>query len=165
MATDESLGAMLDEYLVTGLLARLGPGGGYSDLLVRTAKATIVRDVEDWRHWERPGLIVMCRNLRRLPGPHGDGDLHFIKRYQYVAAAITDGDQVNALRDGRILESRIEAALCEMALGIDLVAANGERVQEIQIGDSSTLMYRNRTSERDNWQALPALAFVVESLL
>lgn len=165
MATDESLGAMLDEYLLAELLARLGPDGAYPDLQVQTAKATIVRDPEDWRHWPKPALVLSCRAVRRQPGPFGDGDIHMIKRYGYVAAAITDGDQESALRDGRILESRIERALVEIAAEIGLVSAAGEAVQEMQIGDSSTLMYRNRTTQQDNWQAVPALAFGIESLL
>jgi hypothetical protein len=162
---DEALGALLDAYLVAELLSRLGQHSSYSDLQVETALATIVRDQEDWRAWARPALVVTCRSVRRAPGPHGDGDLHIGKRYNYVVATICDGDQASALRDARILERRLELALREIAVSLDLVDAAGEQTQTVEIGDSLTLMYRNRTAQQDNWQAVAAIAFTVESLL
>lgn len=150
----ESAWVDTSQVLTDLLLAKMGKGGAYSNLVVCEVHQSIVRDVRDWEGWDLPALVVVGQQARRLPGPHGAGRILYEKEYPFVIVSIVEGDPECATRDARILMQRVEDALTLNTIA--LPADSPEKVMgpvylagTNRVGGDEVQMYRKPSAKAD----------------
>lgn len=168
---EESLWASFDLYLKEYLLAQLGEDGEYSDdLVVKTVSSVVLRLVTDWAEWEKPAIAIMGQDIIRESDEFGDGDIHYAKKYPYNICIITEGTQESCVRDGKIIEARLEKAFRELRINLasdgdeafDLVAASNSRITQYRKESTQKPKAQKSVTTKD-WYALTAMRIVAES--
>jgi hypothetical protein len=161
----ESLWHDLDAWQVSIVTTAMGQASNYSTLKLHAVNTALVWDLREWQAWAKPAVAIMSFVEERQPGPHGDGDAHFTKRYRSAWIALMEGTQSDAKRDAKILLKRLETLARGLyKQGFTLLPdTSGERLVNMAIGHSELSAHRYQGSSDDLWMVMAGLAIDFET--
>lgn len=140
-----SLWADIDTYVEAQLLAELGAGGLYTDLLIKSVYVDEMMNYDDVSKLpDLPAVLVRSYHAVQAPGAHGGGRVNVENTYDYivVAATMTTGVR-QAKRDVQELRRRLREFLrTRLSLG-GLTADDGETVQRTLWGASRLEVWKS----------------------
>lgn len=161
MAT-ESLHVDMDAYLKAQALSSLGMGSSYSTLQVRSAYATVIRDVKDWEGWTLPAVVIVGNTVQhKAPAHMGGGVLAEDNTYAYVMAGIVSGGEEVAYANAKTLATRIRLML--RTLDFAVTANGGEHPRRPILNQTEILLYRKPSTTGDQFYGVCFVGFSFRS--
>ena len=130
----ESLWGVVDDYLQTELLARLGAA---DSLPVQAVYVWAQTDPSEWTSLPTPFLVIMSYQSRAVPAGHDGGPPKREQEYLVTVLSVVEGTSAVATQNAKILAHRVEKTLASLPYGLE--AADGSRASRPRRGTNGAL--------------------------